>query len=539
MGIEHRVDRLARRLAGEEPGIFLASSTPGGARRGGATTPESAFDGLARALVTPLSRRRMIAAAGGAVAAASLLRPGQARADCFPGGPKVCSNPKGAKVCVPDDLQCCSNEFCAIACPYPWRDCAGPATCNDSSRMCTVYAVRAGFDKAQTKFCSQQVTVTNGCVPAGQSVATRGWCCKPTEGCGTTFGECVCLSPCGDDCCKKDEECVPLGLFRGSSCLPKCRKGWHHDGADCVCDKGQTCGVVCCPAGKECSGSTCVSPPPPTKWPDLFGAFSNFGDTVNQTAASRGGGSGHARDARIAAATMPVGAALFALGAVNAQAAAAGSSFGDVGVDNAYRRKVSVARPSVPRLVSGTGLDPRAASALQSLMNAEAQAFALVLAAGVALARARGALRHHDEAAARRQVLAAAGFADKAARGLRRMPSLRASAAATLTSTGAAEVTVSAGDVAVLQAAVRSGGVPAELKAALARLGVGGRDLARVKDALLGDSVGGPVLIAPLADRARTKNIQAMATELAAFARKARHRPIVRSHGQAKRYRQR
>lgn len=545
-GIERRVDRLARRLASEEPGFFSASAIPSGAARPGthggtthrAPTPESAFDGLARALVTPVSRRRVLAVAGGAVAAASLLRPGRAQADCFPGGPQVCSNPKGARVCVPADLACCSNEFCAIACPYPWRDCGGPAICNDSARMCSVYAVQAGFDKAQTKFCSQQVTVTNGCVAAGQSVATRGWCCKPTESCATTFGDCVCFNAvCGSDCCKKDEECVSLGLLRGEGCRPKCRKGWHHDGENCVCDNGQTCGVVCCPAGKECNGSSCVSPPPPTKWPDIFGAFSSFGDSVNQTAASRGGG--HAADRARAAAATPVDAALLALGAVNAQGLAAGSTFGDVNADTAFRRKVVAARPSVPRLQSGTGLDPRAAAALQSLLNIEAQGFAQLLAGGAALARARGALRHKDDAAARKQVLAAAGFANKAAQALRRVPSLRAAAAAALTSTGAAEVVISSGDVGALHAAVHTGGVPADLKAALARLGVTGNALSGVKDGLLVDSTGGPVLIAPLADPARTKNIQAMATELTAFAQRARRQPIERSHGEPKRYRQR
>ena len=535
MRIEDRVDRLARRLAGEEPGIFRASPTLATAQ----TTAESAFDGLARALVTPVSRRRALAVAGGAVAAVSLLRPEQARAACGcpDGGPTVCDGPNGTRCCAPAGLACCSNEFCAIACPYPWRVCAGPAICNDAPKMCTVYADQAGFDKSRTKFCSQQVRVTNGCVPAGSSLAIRGWCCKPKESCGVTFGACVCLNQmCGEDCCKKDEECVDLGVLRGMGCRPKCKKGWHHDGEDCVCDVGQTCGLVCCPAGKECSGNSCVSPPPPTRWPDIFNAFSNFGDTVNQTAASRGGG--HAADGRVAAAATPVGSALLALAAVNSQGIAAGSALGDVNVDTAFHRMVVAARPSVPTISSGAGLDPRAARALQSLLAAESQGFAMLLAAGAALARARGALRHHDDASARRQVFAAAGFADKAASALRRVPSLRAGAAATLNATGTAEVVASSEDVVALQAAVFSRGVPADLKAALARLGVTGNNLAPVKDALLGDSAGGPVLIAPLADPARTKNIQAMVTELGTFARNARHRPITRSPGQAKRYRQ-
>ena len=540
--IERRVDRFARRLAGEEPGIFQAAARPPAGRSKPTATAagtESAFDGLARALVTPVSRRRVLAAAGGAVAAASLLRAGQARAagECPGGGPTVCAGPHGTRVCVPDGLSCCSNEFCAIACPYPWRDCAGPAICNDVALMCNVYAKQAGFNKTQTKFCSKQVTVTNGCVPAGQSSAIRGWCCHPTESCGTDFNSCVCFNQmCGEDCCKKDEECVDLGFLRGTGCRQKCRTGWHHDGEECVCDVGQTCGVVCCKGGTVCSGNSCVSPPPPTKWPSLFDAFTGFGDSVNQTAASRGGG--HAGDRARAAAATPLDAALLALGALNAQGLAAGSAFGGVDVDSAYRRRVAAPRPSVPRLASGTGLDPRAAAALQSLLNTEAQGFALVLAAGTALARARGALRHNDDAAARTQVFAAAGFANKAAQALRRVPSLRASAAAALSATGTAEVIVSAGDVAALQAAVFAGGLPADLKAALARLGVTGAALAAVKDGLLADSVGGPVLIAPLADPARTKNIQAMVSELTSFAHNAQRTPVVRSRGEPRRYRQ-
>jgi hypothetical protein len=318
--IEHRIDRLARRLAGSEPGIFRSVSTA-------TPTVESAFDGLARALAAPVTRRRALVVSGGAVAAASLLRPGPARAagECPSGGPNVCSNSRGARVCVPANLACCSNEFCAIACPYPWRDCEAPATCSDTPRMCRDPA--AGFAKDQTKFCSQRVSVTNGCVPSGSSVATRGWCCRPTESCGTDFGGCVCFNPCSDECCEKDEDCVNIGFFRGSHCFPKCRAGWHHEGEDCVCDKGQTCGVVCCPAGTVCSGSSCVSPPPPGKWPSFLDGFLGFGDAVNQSAASRGGG--HSRDAVIAAATPPVSAALLALAAVNAEAAAAGIAFGD------------------------------------------------------------------------------------------------------------------------------------------------------------------------------------------------------------------
>ena len=521
---DHRIDRLARRVAALDTNIARrAASAP--------VPSDSALDGIARAVATPISRRRALLAAGGAVAAASLLRPGRAQADCYPGGPQICSNSHGAKVCVPSDLACCSNENCAIACPYPWRVCASPAICNDTPRLCR--SPHNGFTSDQTRYCSQTVKVTNGCVDAGFSMNERGWCCLPSEGCGSDFGECVCLSKCGSSCCKTDEECVSLGLFSGKSCLKKCPKGWHHDGVDCVCDVGQTCGLKCCPAGTECINNRCTKPPPPGKLPSLFDAFGNFGDTINQAS---GVGGSYARDRAVATAANPVAAALLALAAVNAQGVAAGTVFTDTHADGKYRRKVSVPRVSLPAIGSGAGLSPRAADALRTLLTAEAQGFAYVLACGIALARARGALRHHDTKLARRQVAAAAGFADKAARKLRGVASLRSAAALALRSTGTVEVVVSSTHVFTVQSQVRAHGVPADLRRAVARLGVSSGQLAGVRTALLIDSAGGPVLIAPLTDAKRTQNLTALANELAAFAGHARRNPIARSRPQAKRF---
>src|SRR5262249_15761845 len=156
----------------------------------------------------------------------------------------------------------------------------------------------------------------NGCVSGGMSLSLRGWCCKPRETCGTEFGTCTCNVSCGDDCCASNQECVSLGLFRGQRCMDKCRPGWHHDGPQCVCDSGQTCGLRWWPEGSVCVGSTCAAPPKSDNLFDLFDGLKGFGDSIDQTAASRG--NGHAGDARVAAGT-PVDAALLALAAVNAQ----------------------------------------------------------------------------------------------------------------------------------------------------------------------------------------------------------------------------
>lgn len=536
---EDRVDRLARRLALADRDI-VAGGAPS------APDIESAFDGVARVLVTPMTRRRAVMAVGGAIVAGSLLRPGRAHAQgqCPSGGPNVCTSPAGnglvRRVCVPANLACCSNENCAIACPYPWRVCEAPAVCSDTAAMCRD-TTNPDYDVAKTKFCSQRVSVTNGCVASGSSIATRGWCCKTTELCGTEFGDCLCATPCGSDCCKKGEECVNPGILSSKVCLPACRKGWHHDGFDCVCDSGQTCGTKCCPAGTECgSGSTCVKPAPPKSLPSIWDAFQGFGDTASQSAGSHGGGgSRQALRLRLAgaAATGPVNGALLALAAVNAQGAAAGSAWSDEHVDRNYRRKVVAAKPSAPGIAPGVGLDIRAAKALEALLAAESKGFALAFASATALARARGANRRHDLKAARRQVLAAAGFAEKASKALHGVPALRASAAAALTATGATEVVVSAAEVQGLQATVRSSGVPADLRDELRSLGIRGADLTRVRDAMLVTSMGGPTLIAPLADPARTKNLRALSAELAKFAKAARRRPISTSPGAPRKYR--
>jgi hypothetical protein len=523
---ERGIDRLARWLARSDAGI--QSSTRGSG---------SAFDVIARAAAAPVTRRRALVTAGGAMVVSSLLRPGSARADCYPGGPKICSNAKGMKVCVPNNLECCSNDNCAIACPYPWRRCEQPGNCADTPKLCTD-STAPGYLKGNTQFCSQRVPVPNGCVSGGTSSSLRGWCCKPRETCSTTFGDCECPTPCGDDCCAATEECVSLGLFGGSKCMAKCNPGWHHDGVNCVCDSGQTCGLKCCPEGSVCTGSTCSKPKEPdNSFFNPFRGLFGFGDAINQTAASRGGGSGHV--AHISAAASPIDAALLALAAVNAQGAAAATAFIDRHADSAYRHRVVAARPTPPPVTAGAGLDADGAAALRKLVASEAKAFALALASATALARARGAADHKNLTAARRQVTAAAAFAGQAAKALGPVPSLRAAAAAALRAGGVAEAVVTAADVSVFQSTVRSGGIPSDLAALLKRLGVEGADLGRAKASLLASSAGGPALIAPLDDPARTRNLRSMASELAKFSRDARRRPITRAHPAPRRYRSR
>ena len=283
-----------------------------------------------------------------------------------------------------------------------------------------------------------------------------------------------------------------------------------------------------------CDQNRCVKPSEPKKLPSLWDAFTGFGDMANQSAGAHGGGP---RSQFLAAqAADPVAAALLALAAVNAQGIAAGRAFADRPVDRDYRRRVVAGRPSAPRISSGAGLDPLAARALEALLAAEAKGFALTIASGTALARARGALARHNTKAARKQVLASAGFAAGAARALRPVPSLRKRALAALRSTGAAEVVASSEEMLALQAEVRVAGVPPALRNHLRRLGIRGGDLAPVRAALLAGSGGGPALIEPLADPARTRNLQSIATELARYSKSARRTPISRTRGLPRRY---
>ncbi len=541
-----RVDRLARRLASSDRnGPSSRTVTP-------PDTAEAMLDGVARALVAPISRRRAVVAIGGAVVAGSTLRPGWASADarvCSGATPKKCQGSGGQSVCVSADSPCCSNELCGGAC-RPGQVCRPGdgdhnAHCEDTAAACRQYP-------GQPVFCEVKGNQT-GSVTCGQNPSIPGqsgyYCCPPHHTCSPDpkVTECVCKTTCGrhHECCAPDEFCESHLL--GDRCRKKCKdpKDHHCSGSDqccpplrecdknnqCVCTEGDTCGIKCCKPGDVClGGSHCGKPAPvPEKGP-LDNLFDFWGNLLGETHGASGGGKKSALLAR--AASSPVDAALLALAAVDAQCAAAGIAFTDLHVDRSYRRKVVAAKPAPAKLQPGPGLDARAASALNALIAAEAKAFALLAASAKSLARARGAARKNDALLTRRQVRAAAAFAAQAAKALRRAAPLRAKAANALTATGTSEVTVSAGDLIALQAAVRTGGVPADLAAALKRLGVAGDDLKRVRKALLAQPSSGGMLIAPLADTQRTQLLQALAAQLARYAKKARRNPIVRTRGE-------
>ncbi len=224
--------------------------------------------------------------------------------------------------------------------------------------------------------------------------------------------------------------------------------------------------------------------------------------------------------------------AALALAAVATQGATACRAFASPAPDFAFTRPVRPARPSVPVIASTAGLGAGAASALNALLVAEANAWVLVQAGARARARALGAVEKHNLPAGRRQTLAAAGFAAQAARALRRLPVLRTAAATALRAGNVAEITLTIGDIARYQASVRRSGIPSAMRALLVSLGLNASEIRHAQELLLATpqgSAAGDVLIAPLASATQATAVKRSGSALDSYAKAARKRPIVSS----------
>ena len=129
---------------------------------------------------------------------------------------------------------------------------------------------------------------------------------------------------------------------------------------------------------------------------------------MGQSGAGRGGSrrAMFARSARSSSAA--VDAALLALAAVNGQGAAAMLAIREGKRDPAFRQKVRVTRAKPPTLSADSVLNAGSAAALNKLLVAEAEAYALIAAMATALWRARAA--HAKKNSRRRQP--AAGVRD-------------------------------------------------------------------------------------------------------------------------------
>lgn len=491
------------------------------------------IDVLSRALAEPLSRRRAIGVISGTLLAGSVLRPSFAGATtCGGNTPKRCEAPpdkqgNAAFVCVPQDYVCCSTTKCASAC-RGYQTCADGA-CSDTSKLC---GYPGGGYENFTKFCSVSTTTSNYCTSDEPRQIYLGWCCRGGEVCGTKFRDCTCRgNVCGQYlCCQEGEVCETNFFGTRTACVKRCPDhSLPCNGTECC--KGD---LICTENGCDCKAGlvqrgigNCVpmkDDPGNPKW----NPFANLANLARDTAAAHGGS--QRRFAQTAqSASLPVDAALTAFAAVDGQGAAAALAFREGKSDPAFRHTVRVARAKPPAVVAGPGLDAASAASINKLLAAEAKSYALAAASAKALWRMRAAKAKRQHRYAKTQLRASAKFAGQAASALRGVPALRTAAARALIAGGVAEVTPTEDQVNAFLATIKASGIPGYLRTPLAGLGVGSKDLARLRAGLLTQTVStasGPALIAPLKDAALAKDLNRVISELAAFSKRARRHPI-------------
>ena len=363
-------------------------------------------------------------------------------------------------------------------------------------------------------------------------------CCPTGYVCGNKSKDskenCICRSKvvCGGKCCRPGEYCdTYFGLDQ--ACTKLCPGGKEHCNGIC-CTRSETCGFFgCkCPSGLVKCGGDCCQPREDVGDPDsLFAPFRNMFNMVGQAGAGRGGSrrAMFARSARSSSAA--VDAALLALAAVNGQGAAAMLAIREGKRDPAFRQKVKVTRAKPPTVSADSVLNAGSAAALNRLLAAEAEAYALIAATAMTLWRSRAAHAKKNSAAVGSQLRASATFAAQAATALERIHGLRTAAAKALKAGKVPETWAFDPDVNAFIASVRSGGIPTSLRAPMGKLGVGSADLKRLRDGVLGQAANpavGPALIAPLLDPVRAKDLRSLSSELSKYAARARKHPIAR-----------
>ena len=339
---------------------------------------------------------------------------------------------------------------------------------------------------------------------------------------------------CGETlCCARGEVCESNFFGTRNACVKKCDDGSDRSAREPAARES----LVCTSDGCACPGGTvqrgigkCVAPkedPGDPPWNPIRDMLNMMG----ASSAAHGGGGSSSMMRTAQSGSPAIDSALVALAAVRGQAAAAALAFGEGKPDRAFRRAVRVARVKPPTVVEGAGLDPASAAALNKLFAAEAKAYALAAASAKALWRARAAKAKRQRAAARRQLRASSKFAGQSASALKRVSALRRAAASALTAGGVAEVDATEDQVKAFLAAVRSGAIPAPLRTGLAALGVGGKDLKRLRAGLLDQTVtsgAGPALIEPLTGSASASELRKAISQLSKFSKRARRHPIAR-----------
>ena len=549
-----RIDDLARSLA-ERP------SPAGLPDRSRADSSDPTLDRIARVLAAPMSRRRAFGLAAAAAGASLFPMPSRAYAQGADDPCPTCASRPGtlpcclrlgnglAKVAVgqcynPQTEECCTGPGSYDGQPTAWI-CSEGTTCSGSGCACR-RQLCGGSCCADDEDCIvEDLFNPDDDLCAKKCPPGQSHCRSIQSGFGAAPGEC-CPSfsnCCGDGCC--------LGR-----CCKKGGEAWCCEDTDicsdtpgfCGCPQSQRCGNQCCEAGSVCcrvsvAGElmgrhfgvgryTCCSPGLEKELLDALEKFLHL-----EPLPLWGGGAGASGQAaqrqRARVAASGAADALVALGAVQSLGALAADRLRSGSPDSRYRHPVKADKPALAPVAPGPGLDAAAAQALNKLLAAEARAWALLDAAATAFARSLGAIRASNVRAARGQARAYGQFAGKAAKALRPVPGLRAAAAAALQSGGTPEVNMTARQVADYQAAVRRGGLPADLRARLTQLGLGRTEQRKVARLILGtepERVAGDVLIAPLADASRRAALARLAKLLARQAARSRTRPITVSN---------
>jgi hypothetical protein len=379
------------------------------------------------------------------------------------------------------------------------------------------------------------------CCP-GKPGVVGSLCCPTGYTCGNTSAtskeNCKCSGVvCGGKCCKKGQYCETRFLGE-DTCEKRCPVTGDQKCIGVCCTPRETCGFFgcSCKSGFVSAGAgTCVEPKEDPGDPTPgYNPFRNMFNMMGQSSAA----SSRSRSRRRAmfarspqSGSAGVDAALDALAAVNGQGAAAMLAIRDGKRDPAFRQKVTVARAKPPTLSTDAVLNARSVAALNKLLVAEAEAYALIAAMAKALWRARAAHAKQNTAAARSQLRASASFAGQAVTALKRIQALRTAAAKALKAGKVSEVFAFDAAVTAFIAAVSSSGIPGSLRTPMGKLGVGSADLKRLRAGVLDQaatSAVGPALIAPLESPARASELKSLISELSKYSARARKHPIAR-----------
>lgn len=549
-----RIDDLARSLA-ERP-------SPADVSRVRAQSRDPALDRVARVLAAPLSRRRVFRLAAAAAGTSLFTLPSRAHAQAADDPCPTCADRPGtmpccrrlggglAKVAVgqcydPKTEECCFGPDPYDGQPTAWI-CSEGTTCAGSGCVCR-RPLCGGTCCPEDEDCHVEDPFSPDSDICAKKCPPGQYHCPSTQsGFGTQAGECCSAfqNCCGDGCCR-------------GNCCKKGGAAWCCDDTDicsdipgfCGCPQSQRCGSLCCEAGAVCCRAsvagelagrhvgvghyTCCSPGLEKELRDALEKLLHLEPLPLWGEAASASGQATRRPRARAATADGAADALVALEAVKSLGALAADRLRSGRPDSRYRHPVKADKPALAPVAPGPGLDAAGAQALNKLLAAEARAWSLLNAAAAAYARSLGAIRASNVRAARSQARSYGRFAGKAAKALRPLPRLRAAAVAGLQAAGTPEVNVTARQVADFQASVRSGGLPADLRARLTQLGLGRAEQTNVARLILAKEpqrVAGDILIAPLADASRSAALAKLAKQLAGQAARSRRRPITVSN---------